>query len=48
MVSYYEYLRRTHDLPVWPIALYLRVGLEGIGWDVYEETFWDHRLLSFS
>ncbi len=31
-----------------PIALYLRVGLEGIGWDVYEETYWDHRLLSFA
>jgi hypothetical protein len=48
MVSYYEYLRRMHDLPVLPIALYLRVGLDGIGWDVYEETFWDNWLLSFS
>ena len=25
-----------------------RVGLDGIGWDVYEETYWDHRLLAFA
>jgi hypothetical protein len=24
------------------------VGLDGIGWDVYEESYWDHRLLTFS
>jgi hypothetical protein len=47
MVSYYEQLRRQHDLPVLPIALYLRVGLDGVGWDVYEEKYWEHRLLSF-
>ncbi len=48
MLSYYEQLRRRHGLPVLPIALYLRVGLDGIGWDVYEETYWGHRLLSFA
>jgi hypothetical protein len=48
MFAYYEQLRRRHGLPVLPIALYLRVGLDGIGWDVYEETYWDHRLLSFA
>ena len=47
MLSYYEQLRRRHGLPVLPIALYLRVGLDGIGWDVYEEKYWDHRLVSF-
>jgi hypothetical protein len=47
MLSYYEQLRRRHGLPVLPVALYLRVGLEGIGWDVYQENYWDHRLLSF-
>jgi hypothetical protein len=31
-----------------PIALYLRVGLDGIGWDVYQEKYWDHTLVSFS
>ena len=48
MLSYYEQLRRRHGLPVLPIALYLRVGLDGIGWDVYEEKYWDHRLVSFT
>jgi hypothetical protein len=47
MFSYYEQLRRRHGLPVLPIALYLRVGLDGIGWDVYEEMYWDHRLVTF-
>ena len=48
MLSHYEQLRRQYGLPVLPIALYLRVGLDGIGWDAYEETYWDHRLLSFA
>jgi hypothetical protein len=48
MLSYYEQLRRQYGLPVLPIALYLRVGLDGIGWDVYEETYWEQRLLSFT
>jgi hypothetical protein len=48
LLSYYEQLRRQYGLPVLPIALYLRVGLDGIGWDVYEETYWDHRLLTFT
>jgi hypothetical protein len=48
MHAYYEQLRRRHDLPVLPIALYLRVGLAGIGWDEYQETYWEHRLLSFT
>jgi predicted transposase YdaD len=48
MFHYYEPLRRRHGLPVLPIGLYLRVGLEGIGWEVYEERFWDHELVRFS
>src|SRR5438270_316515 len=40
MHDYYGQLRR-HGLPVLPVALYLRVGLEGIGVDVYIERFWD-------
>ncbi len=47
MFTYYEQLRRKYGLPVLPIALFLRVGLKGIGWDVYEETYWDEWLLSF-
>jgi hypothetical protein len=47
MFSYYEQLRRKYGLTVLPIALYLRVGLQVSGWDVYEETYWGHRLLTF-
>lgn len=48
MFHYYEPLRRRHGLPVLPIGLYLRVGLEGIGWDVYQEHFWEHELSRFN
>jgi hypothetical protein len=47
MHAYYQHLKRRYDLPVLPIGLYLRVGLEGVGWDVYEEWFWEHRILHF-
>jgi hypothetical protein len=47
MFDYYVQLRRDTSLPVLPIGLFLRVGLGGIGWDVYEEHFWDHRILRF-
>jgi hypothetical protein len=46
--EYYTDLRRKHDLPVWPIGLFLRVGLNGVGWTTYEETFWGQRLLEFT
>jgi hypothetical protein len=47
MFDYFWVLQDRHRLPVLPIALYLRVGLEGIGWDVYEQWFWEHRLVHF-
>jgi hypothetical protein len=47
MFEYYVQLRRDTGLPVLPIGLFLRVGLEGIGWDTYEEHFWEHGLLRF-
>jgi hypothetical protein len=47
MFEYYVQLRRDTQLPVLPIGLYLRVGLDGIGWDAYEEHFWEHRLVRF-
>ena len=43
MFDAYVQLRRKHGLPVLPIALYLRVGLDGVGIDVYEEHFWEFR-----
>jgi hypothetical protein len=47
MFDYYVILRRDLGLPVLPIGLFLRVGLDGVGWDAYEEHFWDHCLLRF-
>lgn len=47
MLWYYEFLRRRYALPVVPICLFLRVGLNGLGWDVYEERLWDRPLLHF-
>src|SRR5438067_6044109 len=47
MFDYYVQLRRDTGLPVLPIGLFLRVGLEGIGWDAYEEHFWEHTILRF-
>jgi hypothetical protein len=45
--GYYFRLRARHGLPVLPIVLYLKVGLEGVGEDVVEERFWDHETLRF-
>ena len=47
MSGYYHRLRFKHQIPVLPIALYLRVGLDGIGWDTYAETLWEHTLHTF-
>jgi hypothetical protein len=47
MFEYYVQLRRDTGLPVLPIGLFLRVGLDGIGWDAYEEHFWEQRILRF-
>jgi hypothetical protein len=47
MFDYYVQLRRDTGLPVLPIALFLRVGLKGIGWDAYEEHFWEEEIVRF-
>ncbi len=47
MHDYYKGLRDRHHLPVWSLALYLKVGREGVGWDSYEEKIWDRRVLLF-
>ncbi|MBL8794866.1 MAG: hypothetical protein JNM56_13235 [Planctomycetia bacterium] len=47
MADYYMLLRRRYGLPVLPIGLYLQVGLEGIGRDVYEESVYDLPLFRF-
>jgi uncharacterized protein DUF4351 len=47
MFEYYVQPERDTGLAVLPIGLFLRVGLDGVGWDAYEEYFWEHRILRF-
>ncbi len=47
MFDYYVQLRRNHDCPVLPIAVYLRVGRDGIGVDSYTEDFGGLSVLRF-
>ncbi len=37
---YYHFLRDKHELPVLPIVLYLKVGLDGIGVQRHVEELW--------
>jgi hypothetical protein len=47
MFEYYIQLRHGTVAPVLPTALFLRVGLDGIGWDAYEAHFWEQRIVRF-
>lgn len=47
LFEYYVQLRRDTGLPVLPVGLFLRVGMDGLGWDAYEEYFWEQRILRF-
>jgi predicted transcriptional regulator len=38
--SYYVHLRDKSQLPVLPIVVYLKVGLEGIGIGTFDDTHW--------
>jgi len=47
MYDYFHFLTQKHGLSVFPIAIYLRVGLEGRGKDVYEVRIWNRTPLRF-
>ncbi|HEX7378838.1 MAG TPA: hypothetical protein VF278_17075 [Pirellulales bacterium] len=47
MWAAYHQLRAKYELPVLPIGLYLRVGLDGVGIDAYEERFWELETVRF-
>jgi hypothetical protein len=47
MYHYYEAVRRMYEGRVLPIALYLRVGLDGIGVETYTEAFGPLEVLRF-
>lgn len=44
---YYIHLRDEYGLPVLPIVLYLKVGLDGVGFDTVRESFWELEVLTF-
>ncbi len=48
MYQYYNHLRGRHDLPVLPVAVYLNVGLKGVGRDRYEEHFGSLEVVRFN
>jgi hypothetical protein len=47
MHRYYIHLRDEYDLMVLPVAIYLRVGLDGIGTDVFQEFYGSLDVLTF-
>jgi len=44
---YFANLRQRHDEPILPIAVFLNVGLDGIGYDAYVETHGSLEVLRF-
>jgi hypothetical protein len=44
--GYYVHLRERHQLPVLPIVIYLKVGLDGVGNQVVTERFWETDILT--
>lgn len=42
--DYRDVLRVRYGLPVLPVAVFLGVGLEGIGWDEYVEDYWEEQI----
>jgi hypothetical protein len=47
MFRYFVHLRDEYELPVLPVVLYLRVGMQGVGTDTYEENFWEFQPVLF-
>src|SRR5262249_45671778 len=47
MYQYFHFLSEKHQLSVFPIAVYLGVGLQGRGRDVYQVRIWDRTPLRF-
>jgi hypothetical protein len=47
MFHAYVNLRDKYRLPVLPIGLFLKVGMNGLGIDAYEENFWEFQAVRF-
>ena len=48
MFQYFPLLASAYQLPILPIAVYMRVGKDGIGTDVYTQSFWDFKIVEFN
>ncbi|MCC7339002.1 MAG: DUF4351 domain-containing protein [Pirellulaceae bacterium] len=48
MFNYFANLRQKYAEPILPVAVYLNVGLGGIGLDRYQETFGDFDILRYT
>jgi hypothetical protein len=47
MHRYHGDLRDKYGIPVLPIGIFLRVGLDGVGIDSYTDTFWELEVVRF-
>jgi hypothetical protein len=47
MCDYRHYLSRKFKLPVLPLCIYMHVGMQGLGWDEYTETFHSEPINTF-
>lgn len=48
MLQYFSHLRQKYSEPILPIAIYLRVGLDGVGADSYVERFGAFEVLRYN
>jgi hypothetical protein len=48
MFQYFAHLRQKYSEPILPVALYLRVGGDGIGKDCYVESFGDLEVVRYN
>lgn len=44
----YNHLRRRYGLPVLPIAVFLKVGLDGVGIETVEDWFYDFKVAEYN
>jgi hypothetical protein len=45
MARYYQTLRQRYECPVLPVAVYLRVALDGVGVDAYIDEYDERSLI---
>jgi hypothetical protein len=43
-----SHLHRLHGLPVLSVAVFLKVGLDGLGWETVRAAFWEREVSAFT